>query len=67
LDLNEYLDVDFIREIRQWPKILIKKPLVTESGTDLIEKKRAKKRWKQSNGYYWLHPENFRFGLKDIK
>jgi len=34
---------------------------------DLIEKKRALKRWKQSFSYYCLHPEKFKFGFKDMK
>ena len=66
--MNEYLDIDFIREIRQWPKIYTKTTIITEDGTDFIEKKRTtKKRWKYSFGYYCLHPEKFRFGLKDFK
>ncbi len=65
--MNEYLDVDFIREIRQWPKIYTTTTPITKDGTDLIEKKRAKKRWKQSYSYYLLHPEKFRFGQKDLK
>ena len=39
----------------------------TEKQVDLIEKKRALKRWKQSFSYYCLHPEKFQFGLKDLK
>ncbi len=32
-----------------------------------IDKEREEKRWKQSFSYYCLHPEKFKFGLKDFK
>ena len=31
-----------------------------------IEKERLIKRWKQSEGYFYLHPDKFRFGFKDL-
>jgi hypothetical protein len=31
------------------------------------DKERERKRWKKSPGYYYLHPEKFRFSLKDLK
>ncbi len=34
---------------------------------DLIAKKRGLKRWKQSLGYYNLHPEKFKFRLRNLK
>jgi hypothetical protein len=34
---------------------------------DKIEKIRAIKRWKQSLGYYSLHPGKFKFRFKDFK
>jgi len=33
---------------------------------DLIDKKRALKRWKKSLDYYYLHPEKFKIGFKDL-
>ena len=39
----------------------------TNDEVDLINKKRAIKRWKQSFGYYCLHPEKFKFGIKNLK
>ena len=40
---------------------------VVKDESDLMEKKRALRRWKQSFGYYCLHPEKFRFGLRYFK
>jgi len=41
--------------------------LSTNNEVDLIEKTRAIKRWKQSFNYYWLHPEKFKFGIRNLK
>ena len=40
---------------------------ITNNEPDVIEDKRAMKRWKQSFGYYCLHPEKFRFSLRYLK
>jgi predicted transcriptional regulator len=40
---------------------------VVKDESDLMEKMRALRRWKQSFGYYYLYPEKFRFGLRDFK
>jgi len=34
--------------------------------SDEIEKKRRIKRWKKTEGYYYLHPEKFLFSFKDL-
>ncbi len=34
---------------------------------DIVDKKRALKRWKQSFSYYSLHPDKFKFSFKDFK
>lgn len=44
IDLNEYLDIDFIREIKQWSKIYTVKTPITEEKPDLTNRKRAEKR-----------------------
>ena len=31
-----------------------------------IEKERLIKRWKQSEGFYYLNPEKFQFNLRDL-
>ena len=37
-----------------------------ETDSDPKQMKRNEKNWKQSMGYYLLHPEKFKFGLKDL-
>ena len=49
------------------PKEKITVVPVAKDESDLIEKKRALRRWKQSFGYYCLHYEKFRFALRDFK
>ncbi|MHA2036989.1 MAG: hypothetical protein ACW972_03115 [Promethearchaeota archaeon] len=49
------------------PKEKITVAPVVKDESELIEKKRALRRWKQSFGYYCLHPEKFTFGLRDFK
>jgi hypothetical protein len=49
------------------PKIEFKVTPAIKNEPDLIENKRALKRWKYSFGYYCLHPEKFKFGLRDLK
>jgi hypothetical protein len=38
-----------------------------ETDEDPIQMRRNEKRWKKTMGYYLLHPEKFKFGLKDLK
>jgi hypothetical protein len=38
-----------------------------ESDPDPEQMRRNIKNWKQTMGYYILHPEKFKFGLKDLK
>lgn len=38
-----------------------------ETDSDPVQMKRNERNWKQSIGYYLLHPEKFKFGLKDLK
>ena len=65
---NEVEDIQYIKEdVKLEPKEKITVTPVVKDQSDLIEKKRALRRWKQSFGYYCLHPEKFRFGLKDFK
>jgi len=58
-----YIKEDFNLE----PKEKITVAPVVKDESDLIEKKRTLRRWKQSFGYYCLYPEKFRFGLRDFK
>jgi len=38
----------------------------TEKEMEQIDKERLLKRWKNSEGYYYLNPEKFRFSLKNL-
>jgi hypothetical protein len=37
-----------------------------EPTSDPVQEQRNEKIWKHSLGYYLLHPEKFRYGLKDF-
>ncbi|MHA2281598.1 MAG: hypothetical protein ACXAC5_12195 [Promethearchaeota archaeon] len=64
---NEENGKYYIKEdVRIEPKEKITVAPVVKDESDLIEKKRVLRRWKQSFGYYCLHPEKFRFGLRDL-
>jgi len=43
----------------------IKIPFIIRESNE-IEKKRLIKRWKQSEGFYYLNPEKFQFSLKNL-
>jgi len=53
-------------DLKQEPKEKTSHIPFTKEGIDLIDKKRALKRWNQSFGYYSLNTEKFKFGLKDL-
>ena len=54
---NEEDDKYYIEEdLKLEPKEKITIAPVVKDESDLIEKKRALRRWKQSFGYYCLHP-----------
>ncbi len=57
-EIEQIVLVELPVEQKQTP--FIKK----ESGR--IERKRLLKRWKNSEGYYYLNPEKFRFSLKNL-
>ena len=43
-----------------------KKILFIKKKSDEIDKKRMIKRWKMTEGYFYLHPEKFRFSNRDL-
>ncbi|MFX1326575.1 MAG: hypothetical protein ACFE91_00325 [Promethearchaeota archaeon] len=47
--------------------IISKQISSAKKEVDLIEQKRALKRWKQSISHYYLHPEKYKFGLRNLK
>jgi len=66
-DFKGVIYVPFEEKQELEPKKEFKVTQATKDEPDLIEYKRALKRWKQSFGYYCLHPEKFRFGLRNLK
>ncbi|MFX1454036.1 MAG: hypothetical protein ACFFDB_01545 [Promethearchaeota archaeon] len=66
---GEYLEY-LLKEALEELKIQINNKLepihVKKEVVDPIDKKRAKKRWEKSFGYYCLHPDKFRFGFRDF-
>ena len=51
---------------REEPKKESVQTKFTKKESNDIEKKRSLKRWKQSEGYFYLHPDKFRFSFKDL-
>ncbi|MBY8986105.1 MAG: hypothetical protein KGD65_13600 [Candidatus Lokiarchaeota archaeon] len=66
-DLKGVIYVPCEEKAKVKPKKEFEIPAITKNEPDLIESKRAMKRWKNSFGYYCLHPEKFRFSLRDLK
>jgi len=40
---------------------------ILETDSDPLQKRKNERKWKQTLGYYLLHPEKFKFGFKDLK
>ena len=60
-ELKKPLHVSLKERIEQESKIEGNQIPITGKEIDLIEKKRALKRWKKSMGYYSLNPKKFEF------
>lgn len=67
-DIKEFLHEIFKESSKKDAKVKPKIVTVVEedSASGLIEKRRALKRWKESVNYYYLHPEKFKFDLKNL-
>lgn len=62
---------EIIKEaVKEEPKNQLSQIYTVPDGLDLMTKKRkisrALKRWKKSINFYYLHPEKFQFGFKDV-
>ncbi|MFW9823099.1 MAG: hypothetical protein ACFFE4_09200 [Candidatus Thorarchaeota archaeon] len=62
----EYLLIEALEELKIQINKRLEPILVKEDVVDQIDKKRAKRRWEKSFGYYCLHPEKFMFGFRDF-
>ena len=76
--LKEFAKVRLIEEVKEKLDIILEEAkvnlekeietiVIEKKHLDPIDKKREKKRWKQSMNYYLLNPEKLTFGLKDLK
>jgi hypothetical protein len=60
--LYEVLKDNLRDEVKLEPAKL---PFVKEE-LEQVDKDRLLKRWKKSEGYYYLNPDKFKFGLKNL-
>jgi len=60
--LSQALKANIKEETKQEP---IQIPIIKKE-IDEIDKKRMINRWKMTEGYFYLHPEKFRFRNKDL-
>ena len=60
--LSEVLNENFREEAKQEPVQITF--IKEESGQ--IDKQRLLKRWRQSEGFYYLNPDKFKFSLKNL-
>ena len=65
--LKEFPKYEILDKIEKELKKEVKLVTTIERVFDPIQKRRDEKMWKQTMGYYLLHPEKFKFGLKDLK
>ena len=65
--LKEFPKYEILDKIEKEWKKEVKLVTTIERVFDPIQKRRDEKMWKQTMGYYLLHPEKFKFGLKDLK
>ena len=65
--LKEFPKYEILDKLEKELKKEVKLVTTVEHVFDPIQKQRDEKRWKQTMGYYLLHPEKFKFGLKDLK
>lgn len=68
IDLKEFLHETFKTERKQEPKTVYTYQSINrdDKSLDLIEKKRAMEKWKNSLNYYCLRPENLKFEFRDL-
>jgi hypothetical protein len=65
-EVKEKLD-NIVEEAKENLEKEIETIVVKKEILDPIDKAREEKKWKQSFSYYCLHPQKFKFGLKDFK
>lgn len=61
--IYEELKEEAIKEVKKELKEVVKE----KKEVDPIQKKRDKRNWKKSLGYYALNPHKFEFSVKNLK
>ncbi len=65
--LKDFPKYKVLDEVKEKAKKEVDLFTTLETVQDPVQKQRNIKNWKQTMGYYLLHPEKFKFGLKDLK
>lgn len=65
--LKEFPKYKILDEIKEKVKEEVYFFTTLETDSDSVQMRRNEKKWKQTMGYYLLHPEKFKFGIKDLK
>lgn len=65
--LKDFPKYKVLDEVKERAKKEVDLFTTLETVQDPVQKQRNIKNWKQTMGYYLLHPEKFKFGLKDLK
>jgi hypothetical protein len=66
-EFKEFPTYKIFDEIKENVKKEVSFFTILETDSDPVQMRRNEKSWKQSMGYYFSHPEKFKFGLKDLK
>ncbi len=65
--LKDFPKYKVLDEVKERVKKEVDLFTTLETDQDPVQMQRTIKNWKQTMGYYLLHPEKFKFGLKDLK
>lgn len=65
--LKDFPKYKVLDEVKERAKKQVDLFTTLETDQDPVQMQRNIKNWKQGMGYYFLHPEKFKFGLKDLK
>jgi len=65
--LKDFPKYKVLDEVKERAKKEVDLFTTLDTVQDPVQKQRNIKNWKQTMGYYLLHPEKFKFGLKDLK
>jgi len=64
---KEFPKYKILDEIKEKVKREVNFFTTLEMDSDPVQMRRNEKKWKQTMGYYLIHPEKFKFGIKDLK